>query len=307
MPDSEDWLSGVFVPVTTPFDPVTGDVAQVSFRENLRRWVSEGVDGLVIFGSTGEGALLDEDEKLRLTALARDVSGLPLVCGADGESTRGAARQARELSDAGADAILLHAPTYFGPHLAPAALRDYFLAVADASPAPIIVYHIPKFTKVTLDAGLVAELMRHENIVGLKDSAGDVKRFAEFSTVCSGEKRLFMGNGALLYTALELGAAGGIVALGLIAPGDCARIVQYFRAGETRRAGEIQTRIAPVHKDVVAAFGARGVKVALDLLGYAGGAPRTPLVPLSEKEKAQVARALQDAGLLEGQPEGQRA
>ena len=307
MPDREDWLGGLFVPVTTPFDPVTGDVAPVSFRDNLRRWASEGVDGVVLFGSTGEGALLDEDEKLRLMVLARDVSALPLVAGAAGESTRAASRQARRLAEAGADAILLHPPTYFGPHLSPAGLRDYFLAVADASPVPVIVYHIPKFTKVTLDPGLVGELMRHGNIRGLKDSSGDMKRFAEYSTVCKGAHRLFIGSGSLLYTALELGAAGGIVAMGLIAPGECARIVQYFRAGNGRKAGEIQERIAPVHRDVVAAFGARGVKAALDLLGYAGGAPRPPLPPLSEKERAQVVRALQDAGLWHGPAKDQPA
>ena len=307
MPERENWLSGLYVPVTTPFDPVTGDVAPVSFRDNLRRWVSEGVDGIVVFGSTGEGALLDDEEKLRLLALARDVSALPLVAGAAGESTRAAARQARRLAEAGADAILVHPPTYFGPHLSPAALRDYFLAVADESPAPILVYHIPKFTKVTLDPGLVGELVRHENIRGLKDSSGDMKRFAEYSTACNGRCQLFIGSGSLLYTALELGAAGGIVALGLLAPGECARILQYFRAGETRKAGEIQERLAPVHKDVVAAFGARGVKLALDLLGYTGGAPRPPLVPLSQKERAQVVRSLQDAGLLPGQVEGQSA
>ncbi len=298
MPDREDWLSGVFVPVTTPFDPVTGDVAPVSFRDNIRRWSGEGIDGLVLFGSTGEGALLDEEEKLHLLAMARDVSALPLVAGVTGESTRSAGAQARRLAAAGADALLIHAPTYFGPWLAPAALRDYFLAVADASPAPLIIYHVPKFVRVGLDPGLVGELLRHPNIIGLKDSSGDLKRFAEYTTVCESGCRLFVGNGALLYTALELGAAGGIVALGLIAPAECARIVQRFRAGEKPQAGEVQERIAPVHKEVVGAFGARGVKVALDLLGYAGGAPRAPLPPLTAKERAQVARSLQEAGLL---------
>ncbi len=298
MPDREDWLSGVFVPVTTPFDPVTGDTAPVSFRDNIRRWSTEGIDGLVLFGSTGEGALLDQSEKLHLLAMARDVSALPLVAGVAGESTRAAATEARRLAAAGADAILLHPPVYFGPALAPAAVRDYFLAVADESPVPLIVYHVPKFVRVALDPGLVGELFRHPNIIGLKDSSGDLKRFAEYTTVCEDGCRLFVGNGALLYTALELGAAGGIVALGLIAPGECATIVRCFRAGEKPRAGEVQERIAPVHKEVVAAFGARGVKVALDLLGYAGGAPRAPLPPLTPKERAQVARTLQEAGLL---------
>lgn len=291
-------MSGVFVPVTTPFDPVTGDTAPVSFRDNIRRWSGEGIDGLVLFGSTGEGALLEADEKLRLLAMARDVSALPLVAGIAGESSRAAAAQARELADAGADAILIHPPTYFGPWLSPAALRDYFLAVADQSPAPLIVYHIPKFTHVTLEPGLVGELLRHENIAGVKDSSGDLKRFAEYTTVCEKDCRLFIGSGALLYTALELGASGGIVALGLIAPRECARIYQSFRAGDKPLAGKLQERIAPVHKKVVGAFGARGVKVALDLLGYAGGAPRAPLQPLTPKERTQVARSLQEAALL---------
>ncbi|HET9984020.1 MAG TPA: dihydrodipicolinate synthase family protein [Longimicrobiales bacterium] len=302
MPDFQEWLSGVLIPVTTPFDPVTGEVAPVSMRENIRRWTAEPIDGIVLFGSTGEGILLDEDEKLRLTAMVRDVmpGGLPLVAGAGAESTRATARQAQRLAESGADAVLVHAPSYFGPSLSPAAVRDHFVAVADASPVPVIVYHIPKFAKVTMEPGLVGELARHPNIRGLKDSSGDVKRFAEYTTVCGRECALFMGNGSLLYTALELGAAGGIVAVGLLAPGLCAEIVSAFRSGETQRAGQLQERIAPVHREVVAPFGAQGLKAALELIGYVGGPPRAPLKPLGEKERAQVARVMQDAGLLPG-------
>ncbi len=300
MPETLAWLGGVFVPVTTPFDPVTGDLAPVSFRENLRRWAESSVDGIVLYGSTGEGALLDEDEKVRLLEWARDaVPGpMPLVAGAGAESTRATVRLATRAAEAGADAVLVHPPAYFGASLPPAALRDHFLAVADASPAPVILYHIPKYTHVTLEAGLVAELVRHPNVVGLKDSSGDLKRFADYSTVCADACRLFIGNGASLYAALELGAAGGIVAVGLLAPGECGAIVRHFRAGETRRAGEIQETIAPVHREVVARFGARGVKAGLDLIGYTGGPPRPPLTSLSEKETAHVARVMQEAGLL---------
>lgn len=300
MPEDTSWLGGVFVPVTTPFDPVTGDVAPVSFRENLHRWALT-VNGIVLYGSTGEGVLLDEDEKLKMLEWARDaVPGtIPLVAGAGAESTRATARLARALGNAGADAVLVHPPAYFGASLSPLALRDHFLAVADASPVPVILYHIPKFTHVTLEAGLVAELVRHPNIAGLKDSSGDLKRFAEYSTVCAEACRLFIGNGAALYAALELGAAGGIVAVGLLAPDACAAIVRHFRAGEMREAGSIQEAIATVHREVVARFGARGVKAALDMIGYTGGPPRPPLVPLTEKETGQVARVLQEAGLLQ--------
>ncbi|HEX7051455.1 MAG TPA: dihydrodipicolinate synthase family protein [Longimicrobiales bacterium] len=293
-------FAGVFLPVTTPFDPVTGEIAPVAFRQNLRRWLAAPVDGIVLFGSTGEGVLLDLEERQRLIGFARDLvpPGTPLVVGAGAESTRATIRLVRALADAGAEAALVAPPAYFGSTLTPAALRDHFRAVADAAPIPILVYHIPKFTHVTLDAGLVGELARHPNIAGLKDSSGDIKRFADYSSACAGECSLFIGSGALFYTALELGAAGGIVALGLLAAEGCAAILRHFRAGETREAGEIQTRLAPVHREVVARYGAAGAKAALDLLGYIGGRTRPPLGELDEKQRRQVARVLQDAKLI---------
>jgi 4-hydroxy-2-oxoglutarate aldolase len=293
-------LTGVFLPVTTPFDAVTGDVAPVSFRENLRKWVEQPIDGIVLFGSTGEGALLDEDEKTRLTGFAREVvpAGLPLIAGASGESTRATVRKAKALAAAGADAVLVHPPAYFGPYISAAATADHFRAVADASPVPIILYHMPKYTKVTLEPGLIAELTRHPNVVGVKDSSGDIKRFADYTNVCPRGCRLFVGNGTLLYTALELGAAGGILAIAVFAPARCAEVVSAFRAGDTRKAGQVQERLTHLHREIVATFGAVGVKAALDLAGYTGGPPRPPLRPLADKEKRQVARVMQEASLI---------
>jgi 4-hydroxy-2-oxoglutarate aldolase len=299
LPES-DWLAGLIVPVTTPFDPVTGEIAPVSFRENLRRWLETPVDGFVLFGSTGEGALLDEDEMVRLAEYARDV--VPpmrsLIAGAGAESTRAVIRLARRFAEGGADAVLVHPPAYFGASLGPADLRDHYLAVAEGSPVPVVVYHMPKFTHVTLEPGLMAELSRHPNIAGIKDSAGDLKRFAEYTDACERRCRLLMGNGALLYAALELGAVGGIVALGLLAPEPFAKLIAHFRAGRLAEAGRLQERLAPAHKQIVAAFGARGVKVGLDLLGWQGGPPRPPLRPLGARDRATVARVMQEARLI---------
>lgn len=301
MPDPSiaDRLRGVFAPVTTPFDSVTGDIAPIPWRENLRRWCEQPLDGLVLFGSTGEGALLDEDEKVRLTAFARDVvpAGIPLVVGASAESTRATIREAKRMAEAGADVILTHPPAYFGPYLAPAAMRDYYLAVADGSPVPMLIYHMPKYTKVTLDAGLVGELTRHPNIVGLKDSSGDIKRFAEYTDACEKSCCLFVGNGTLLYTALELGAAGGILAVADFAPALAAEVVRRFRAGDTQGAGRAQEQLTPLHREIVASFGAVGVKTALDQLGWTGGAPRPPLHALGPKDRQKVTAALSGAGL----------
>jgi len=288
------------IPVTTPFDVVTGDIAPVSWRGNLRRWMEHPLAGAVLFGSTGEGVLLDEDEKVRLLGFARDV--VPpdrlLIAGTDGESTRAIIRQAKRLAEAGADALLVHVPPYFSGALAPAAIRDYYLAVADAAPVPIVLYHIPKYSKAVFEPGLVAELARHPHIAGIKDSSGDMKRFAEYVDACGENCSPLVGNGAQFYTALELGAAGGIIALGLLAPAECAAIYRHYTAGESRRAGEIQERIAAVHKEIVAQYGAPGVKAALELLGYDGGPPRPPLVGLGEKQRRELARVMQEARLL---------
>lgn len=301
MPErNQGWFTGILVPVTTPFDPVTGEVAPIDFRENLRRWVQAPVDGIVLFGTNGEGKLLDLEEKIRLIGYARDIvpAELPLIVGAGAESTRATIAEVRRFAEEGADAALVSPPPYFAPLLTAGAVRDHFMAIADVSPIPILVYHIPKYTHITMEPGLIREFSRHENIVGLKDSSGDLKRFADYTMVCPADFRLLIGNGALLYSALELGAAGGIVALGLLAPHECGRLYRHFRAGEAEAAGAIQTRLAPVHRGIVGRFGPPGVKAALDRLGFVGGKPRPPLTPLGPKDQRQVARLLQEAALI---------
>lgn len=295
-----DRFSGLYIPAITPFDAVTGDVAPVHFRNNLRKWLDEPIDGYVFFGTGGEGVLVDDDEKQRLIEYARELipPGLTLVVGITADSTRAIIRKTQRFGAAGADGFLIAPPPYFGAWIPAGAMADHYRAIADASPSPIVVYHIPKYTKVLFEAGLVAELVRHPNIAGIKDSSGDVKRFADFTTACPRECRLLVGNGTLLYTALELGGAGGIVAIGQIAPKLCAELIAAFRAGDARRAGEIQNRLTPLHKDIVAKYGAPGIKVALDLLGYYGGPPRRPLPPLNARERDNVARVMQEAGIL---------
>lgn len=299
MPELER-LAGIIPPIVTPFDPISGEIAPVLFRQNIRRWLNEPISGFVLFGSNGEGQLLDEDEKIRLTGFARELvpAAMPLIAGVGAESTRAVIREGTRLADAGASYLLVSPPPYFGASLPPIGLSEHYHRAADALPVPIIVYHIPKNTHVTIDAGLMAEIVRHPNIVGLKDSSGDVKRFADYSRACDQRCRMFIGNGSLLYTALELGAVGGIVGIGQIAPRMCAAIVEAQRQGDAQRAGSIQEKLVPVHREIVGAHGPVGTKAALDLLGMSGGPPRSPLRPLSEKDKKRVEQVMQEAQLL---------
>lgn len=294
---------GVFAPATTPFDSETGDVDVVAFRANARHWLSAPLAGLVLFGSTGEGPLLDDDERVHLLESVREIAGdRLLLAGLNAESTRAAVRQARAAS--GADGVLVPPPSYYKPQMTPEALREHYLAVADASPVPVLLYQVPsQYSGVPLAAGLVGELSHHPNIAGIKDSSGDLKTLAGFTAACNRSCSVLAGSGAVLFGALEAGAAGGILAVALLAPEACAEIYRLHAAGKLAEAGRLQERIAPVHRGIVGGFGVAGVKAALELLGLHGGPLRPPLRELREKDRRKISKILSAAGLLDaGEP-----
>lgn len=294
-------LVGTHLPVTTPFDSVTGEVDVVAFRANLRRWFASPVRGVLVAGTTGEGVLLDEAERRLLLEAARDVvpEGALLMAGTGAESTRHTIRQSREAAEAGADAVLVSPPAYFKAAMTPEALARHFRAVADACPVPVVVYQVPlRMSSLELPTGLVAELSRHPNIVGIKDSRGKLELVAELVQHTEHGFQVLVGSGAHLYSGLEVGAVGGIVAAGLLAPDAAAEIGVAYREGRRSDAGKLQERIAPLHQRIVAELGVPGVKAALDLLGIRGGAPRPPLAPLSASRLEEVRRVLEAAELL---------
>jgi len=293
-------LRGVFAPATTPFDPVTGEADAVAMRANLRRWLEAPLAGVVLFGSTGEGPLLDEDEKARLTEASRAVvdGGRLLLAGTGAESTRATIRATRAVAEAGADAVLVQPPSYYRPAMTPEALRDHYAAVADASPLPVILYQVPpRFSGVELPAGMVGELAKHPNIVGIKDSHGDLKTLAALVDACGRNAQVLAGSGAVLYGALEAGAVGGILAIALLAPAECAALCRAYAEERFADAGRIQERLGPLHRAIVAELGISGMKAALDELGMHGGLPRAPLKPLREKDRPRVREALAAARL----------
>lgn len=293
-------VSGVFLPVPTPFDPVEGAPSAVHFRENLRRWLAHEIAGIVVAGSTGEAPLLEESEVARLVEWAGELVGSErrLLVGTGAESTRDAIRRTKAAADAGADAVLVRAPSYYRPLMAPATLRAYYEAVADAAAVPVVVYHVPQFVPVEMAPELVAALARHPNIVGIKESSGDVKALGALLDAVPRDFSVLVGSGANLYAGLAMGAVGGVVAVGCLAPAEACEIYARFRAGDEAAAGRRQEQVAPVHRKIVAALGVPGIKCALDLLGFAGGPPRPPLAPPSERERRLIAQTLESAGLL---------
>jgi len=298
-------LRGTTLPVTTPFDPVTGDVDVVAFRANLRTWFEQPIRGILIAGSTGESVFLDEEERGILLEAAAGVvpQDRIVIMGTGAESTRHTIRLTQQAADKGADAVLVSPPAYYKGAMSSEVLERHFKAVAEASPIPVIVYQVPlRLSTLDLPTALVAELSRHPNIVGIKDSRGKLDLVGELVTHCADDFQVLVGNGALLYAALEIGAVGGIVAVGLMAAAEAAGISVAFGEGRTGEAGRMQERIAPVHKDIVGGMGVPGIKAALDLMGLKGGDPRPPLAPFPEDRHDAVRKILGAAGLLEKAP-----
>ncbi|MGH7520729.1 MAG: dihydrodipicolinate synthase family protein [Gemmatimonadales bacterium] len=281
--------AGVFPPIATPFDPATGDVAPLQLRHNIARLMDEGVNGIVVSGSTGEAPLLDADEQRELVAVARESihDGAWLIAGTGGESTRQTIALSEAAAAEGADTVLVRPPAYFSAGVTPATLATHFRAIADASPVPVLIYNIPKYTHLTLAAALLQQLAGHERIIGVKDSSGDLKNLAAYREAVP-RWTVLAGSASLLYSGLELGCQGGVIGVACFAPKLCVSLVREFEHGDRAAAGRMQERITPLDKEIVGKLGPAGVKAAMDAVGLHGGPVRPPLAPLSAADRERV-------------------
>lgn len=292
-------LAGLFPPVTTPFDD-EGRLLIEKFRENLDRYATYALSGLVVAGSNGENPCLSDDERLQLVREARPriLKGRTMIVGAGRESTRLCLEFIRKVADLGADYVLVGTPCYFKPQMTDDALFAHYWSIADDSPVPVIVYNIPQFTGVNTSPNLIERLAAHENIAGMKDSSGNLPMQAEIRRRTPERFRLLVGSAATFLPSLIQGAAGGILAVTCVLPQMCIDLYEAFRSGDWKRAAEIQQRLTPPAAAVTTTFGVAGLKAALDLMGFYGGKPRLPLLPLDEARREALAGIFRKAGVL---------
>lgn len=284
-------LAGVLGPVVTTFHPTTGEIDLERFRQNAGSHLrAGGLSGVVVAGSTGEAALLDDAERRVLVEAAREVVGASewLVAGVGAESTRATMRRAQDAAVAGADAVLVVSPHYYSGVMTTDALRGHFLRVADESPRPVILYNIPKYAHLTLAPELVADLSRHGNVVGIKDSSGDLGLLSRYLEHQSSTFSVLTGNGGTWAQALAKGVRGGILGVALFAPALTLEVLALHARGDIAGAGLLQSRLTPLAKVIVGEQGVAGVKAALDAVGLSGGAPRPPLLPLDAAARRTV-------------------
>ena len=298
-------ITGVYPPIVTPFDDQHG-LDLEALAANIRKWNDTGLKGYIVAGSNGEGALLEFEEVVEALRVARKAASADklIIAGTGRQSTEATVRLTRAAADVGADAALVMTPFFYGRQMTPSALTRHFEALADTSSVPILIYNVPKFTHLNIAPETVAHLASHENIVGIKDSAGDIGQIIDLLRLCPPDFDILIGNGPAFFSGLQAGASGGILALANVAPRQCVAIWRLVGEGRHDEAREIHYRIMPVGRAVTSGYGIPGLKAALDLLGYHGGSPRPPLLPADQDTREAMRQILVEAGLLLDAPTG---
>jgi 4-hydroxy-2-oxoglutarate aldolase len=282
-------LHGVLLPLTTPFE---GDAfAAASLTASIARYEAHELAGYLVLGSTGEAAFLTEDEKIAVLSTAREAipTTKTLLAGVGVESTSATIRLARRAGETGADAVLVLTPFFFRSRMSADALVRHFNAVADASPVPVLLYNVPVYTSLVIPPAVVGMLANHPNVIGLKDSSGDVPWMLDVLARVPPPFQVLCGSAPAFFPALVSGAVGGILAVADAFPELALAIYHLHASGRTAPALELQKEIVASTKLIVGGHGIAGVKAAMELRGLPAGDPRAPLLPLPGSDRAAIA------------------
>lgn len=298
-------IEGVFPPLPTPFAE-DGSLAIDRLRKNVERLNGTGLSGYLALGSNGEAFHVSpaEASQVFVAVTASVAPGMTVLAGTGQLSTWATIEMTERAADAGCNAALVLPPFYYRGSMTGDALRRHFEAVADASRLPVLLYNVPATTGISIPVEVIAALAKHPNVVGVKDSSGEVARLADTVRLTRGGEpfSVFSGNFAATLPGLTFGIQGAILAVANVAPRECVSLLSLFREGRLAEAGEMHLRILPVATAVTSKHGVPGLKAALDLLGgndgLYGGPPRPPLLAVTPAVRAEIAQTLREAGLL---------
>ena len=286
-------FSGVFAALTTPF-AADDSVAIADLKQNIQRYNATGLAGYAVQGSTGESVLLSRAEWDSVLVAAKEAASPQkrLLAGTGVESTAETISRSKRAAELGYHAALVKTPYYYKPVYKADVFIAHYRRVADASPIPVMLYSVPQFTGISLEAPEVAVLAEHPNIIGIKESSGHVQRVAEMVAATPASFQVLTGGAGVLLPSLTVGAKGAILALASALPEKCAELYEVTRRGQLEAARELQKNLLRASKLIVSELGIPGVKFVMDQRGYRGGAPRLPLLPLSEAAKRRVLELL---------------
>ena len=275
-------FAGIYTPIATPFRD-DGAVDERALAANVARWMTTSLTGLVVLGSNGEAAQLEDDEADRVVEIVRAgvPSSRPLIAGTGRESTRATIAANRRAASAGVDAVLVRTPSFFKPQMTSDAFVRHYTEVADASPVPVLLYNVSIYTGVNLLPDAVERLAVHPNIIGIKESGSDVGQMAEYVARTPDDFTVLAGSATTLVHAFCAGCDGAILALASLVPDECVRMMTLVTERRLDEAQALQRRLMPLARSVGSTYGVPGLKAALELIGYTGGAPRPPLRPVN--------------------------
>lgn len=290
-------LTGIFAPLTTPFAP-SGEVDYRVYAHNIARFNQTKLAGYVINGSTSESVLLRWSEVYRQweVALEHAAKDKELVAGTGAESTIETIAHTNHAASLGYQAALVRTPSFYKPAMNEEALVEHYLRVADAAKIPILVYSVPIFTHVTVEPSVVARTSKHPNVIGIKDSSGNVAALAASIAAAPKEFKTLVGSASALYEALEIGASGAILALANAFPDVCAEIYELSRSGDRAKAQALAQTLAVPAKMLGPQYGIAGLKYAMERNGYFGGPTRLPLMPLTDAARREIDAMLSNLG-----------
>jgi 4-hydroxy-2-oxoglutarate aldolase len=271
----------------TPFTRA-GEVDTKAHIHNVRVLVEHGMNGFVIGGSNGEGPYLEPGERAKLIKSLRRRKA-HLMCGIAAESTRAALAMISEAEDSSADSVLVMTPTTVSRGRDESVDR-FYRTIADQSSLPVFLYSVPSVTAYNLPLELVWRLSRHDNIVGMKDSSGDVVRLQSIIDATPGGFLLYSGSSRALTAAIAVGCHGAITGSGNYVP---ELVLQTLAAAKENpeKARRLQKRLSSISSDVEA-HGIPGVKAAARTAGLEPGYPREPLTKLSRGAETSIAKLI---------------
>ncbi len=288
-------IEGSMVALVTPFKE--GKVDEPALRKLVNFQIRKGIHGLVPCGTTGESATLSHSEHHRVVEIVIEAAKkrVPVVAGTGSNSTDETISLTKHAEKAGADAALLITPYYNRP--TQGGLYEHFRAVARSTSLPLILYNVPSRTGVNMSADTVGKLSRIDNIIGLKDAAGDLKQTMDTIQACRKGFKVLTGDDHRYLPILAVGGKGGICVVANIAPRETARLYELFKNGEHGKARALAYKLQILNNVLYLETNPVPVKWGVHKLGLIGPEIRLPLTVLSEKFRPQVQNAMRRFGL----------
>ncbi len=282
---------GVIPPLVTPFDSA-GKVDDDALRGVVRYVLEGGVHGVFVAGSTGEAYAMGQDQRLHALEIVLDeVNGrVPVFAGTSRITTADTVALTQAAESAGADAASIVTPYFITP--SQDELYEHYQTVANATKLPVILYNNPARTGVVIQPDTVRRLADIENIVGMKDSSGNMGGVVETIRLCGEQFKVFCGFDMIIYSILAAGGAGAVPASGNLVPGLIVQLYEHYRAGRLEESRAVQQTLVPLRKAFSLGTFPAVLKEGLNLAGIAVGKPRLPVKPLSKTARNELKQIL---------------